>query len=107
MVLRMMNPDITILIGLYVFIFVPFIAFALYMMWDDWRLFDIPFTFSYTSKQFEVATLHYNLILNNMENKQMVERNGVHISKMTGKLEGFQAISTNTITNEYCMKQNI
>ena len=36
----------------------------------------------------------------------MVERNGVHISKMTGKLEGFQAISTNTTTNEYCMKQN-
>jgi hypothetical protein len=32
-----MNTDITILIGLYVFIFVPFIAFALYMMWDDWR----------------------------------------------------------------------
>ena len=30
----------------------------------------------------------------------------VHISKMTGKLEGFQAISTNTITNEYCIKQN-
>ena len=30
----------------------------------------------------------------------MVERNGVHISKMTGKLDGFQAISTNTTTNE-------
>ena len=32
--------------------------------------------------------------------------NQIHISKMTGKLEGFQAISTNTITNEYCIKQN-
>ncbi len=30
----------------------------------------------------------------------------VHISKMTGKLEGFKAISTNTMTNEYCIKQN-
>ena len=30
----------------------------------------------------------------------------IHISKMTGKLEGFRAISTNTITNEYCVKQN-
>ena len=25
---------------------------------------------------------------------------------MTGKLEGFQSISTNTATNEYCQKQN-
>jgi len=30
----------------------------------------------------------------------------IHISKMTGKLDGFQAISTNTMTNEYCIKQN-
>jgi len=30
----------------------------------------------------------------------------VHISKMTGKLDGFKAISTNTVTNEYCIKQN-
>ncbi len=30
----------------------------------------------------------------------------VHISKMTGKLEGFQAISTNTMSNPYCIKQN-
>ena len=30
----------------------------------------------------------------------------IHISKMTGKLEGFQSISTNTTTNEYCIKQN-
>lgn len=29
----------------------------------------------------------------------------IHISKMTGKLEGFQAISTNTVSNEYCNKQ--
>ena len=29
----------------------------------------------------------------------------IHISKMTGKLEGFQAISTNTVSNEYCKKQ--
>ena len=29
----------------------------------------------------------------------------IHISKMTGKLEGFQAISTNTVTNGYCNKQ--
>ena len=29
----------------------------------------------------------------------------IHISKMTGKLEGFQAISTNTTTNDYCIKQ--
>lgn len=28
----------------------------------------------------------------------------IHISKMTGKLEGFQAISTNTVTNAYCNK---
>ena len=32
--------------------------------------------------------------------------NEVHISKMTGKLEGFRAISTNTTTNPYCIKQN-
>ena len=30
----------------------------------------------------------------------------VHISKMTGKLEGFRAISTNTITNKFCIKMN-
>ena len=34
----------------------------------------------------------------------MVERNGVHISKMTGKLDGLRAISTNTATNEYFLK---
>jgi hypothetical protein len=30
----------------------------------------------------------------------------VHISKMTGKLEGFRAISTNTVTNSFCQKMN-
>jgi len=30
----------------------------------------------------------------------------VHISKMTGKLDGFKAISTNTITNPFCIKMN-
>ena len=29
----------------------------------------------------------------------------IHISKMTGKLEGLRAISTNTTTNDYCTKQ--
>lgn len=28
----------------------------------------------------------------------------VHISQMTGKLEGFRAISTNTVTNKFCQK---
>lgn len=30
----------------------------------------------------------------------------IHISTMTGKLEDFHAISTNTRTNPYCIKQN-
>jgi len=30
----------------------------------------------------------------------------IHISKMTGKLDGFKAISSNTVTNPYCIKQN-
>lgn len=30
----------------------------------------------------------------------------IHISKMTGKLEGLKAISSNTITNPYCQQQN-
>lgn len=30
----------------------------------------------------------------------------VHISVMTGKLDGLRAISTNTRTNDYCVKQN-
>lgn len=30
----------------------------------------------------------------------------VHISVMTGKLEGLRATSTNTATNSYCIKQN-
>jgi hypothetical protein len=29
----------------------------------------------------------------------------IHISKMTGKLESLKAISTNTTTNEFCIKQ--
>ena len=28
------------------------------------------------------------------------------ISKMTGKLDGFKALNTNTLTNEYCMKMS-
>ena len=32
--------------------------------------------------------------------------NKVHISKMTGKLQGLQAISTNTTTNKLCNKIN-
>ena len=30
----------------------------------------------------------------------------IHISVMTGKLDGLRAISTNTRTNAYCIKQN-
>jgi len=30
----------------------------------------------------------------------------IHVSKMTGKLNGLHAISTNTITNEFCQKMN-
>ena len=30
----------------------------------------------------------------------------VHISTMSGKLEGFKAISTNTLTNNFCVKMN-
>jgi hypothetical protein len=30
----------------------------------------------------------------------------IHISNMTGKLDGFKAISSNTVTNPYCIKQN-
>ena len=36
----------------------------------------------------------------------MNKNNLVHISKMTGKLEGLKAISTNTITNNFCLKMN-
>lgn len=31
---------------------------------------------------------------------------GIHFSKMTGKLDGLRAVSTNTATNEFCIKQN-
>jgi hypothetical protein len=30
----------------------------------------------------------------------------IHISKMTGKLDGLHAISTNTVTNPFCQKMN-
>ena len=30
----------------------------------------------------------------------------VHISTMSGKLEGFRAINTNTLTNKFCIKMN-
>jgi len=30
----------------------------------------------------------------------------IHISKMTGKLDGLRAISTNTVTNPFCIKMN-
>jgi hypothetical protein len=33
-------------------------------------------------------------------------RQGVHISKMTGKLEGLLAINTNTVTNKFCQKMS-
>ena len=36
----------------------------------------------------------------------MVQRNGIHLSKMSGKLEGFLAISSNTTTNPYCITKN-
>lgn len=39
-------------------------------------------------------------------NLAKVKNMNVHISKMTGKLDGFQAISTNTMTNQFCIKQN-
>lgn len=35
-----------------------------------------------------------------------MQQSVIHISKMTGKLDGFKAISSNTITNPYCIKQN-
>jgi hypothetical protein len=34
-----------------------------------------------------------------------VQKDKVHISIMTGKLEGLKAISSNTTTNPYCIKQ--
>ena len=30
----------------------------------------------------------------------------VHVSKMTGKLDGFKAINTNTVTNDFCIKMH-
>ena len=37
---------------------------------------------------------------------KLMQTNSVHISTMTGKLEGFRAISTNTLTNKFCTKMN-
>jgi hypothetical protein len=34
------------------------------------------------------------------------KRKGVHISKMTGKLDGLLAINTNTVTNTFCQKMS-
>jgi hypothetical protein len=36
----------------------------------------------------------------------MVNKDQVHISKLGGKLEDFQAVSTNTVTNSFCIKMN-
>jgi hypothetical protein len=35
-----------------------------------------------------------------------IDNNKIHLSKMTGKLDGLHAISTNTVTNEFCQKMN-
>ena len=35
----------------------------------------------------------------------MTAMNKIHLSKMTGKLEDFVAISTNTVTNDFCKKR--
>ena len=35
-----------------------------------------------------------------------MQDNSVHISTMSGKLEGFRAINTNTLTNKFCIKMN-
>tara|TARA_R100000008_G_scaffold68766_1_gene46033 strand:- start:116 stop:739 length:624 start_codon:yes stop_codon:yes gene_type:complete len=35
-----------------------------------------------------------------------MQANSVHISTMTGKLEDFRAINTNTLTNKFCIKMN-
>jgi hypothetical protein len=34
------------------------------------------------------------------------DKNSIHFSNMTGKLKGLRAISTNTITNPFCIKMN-
>ena len=34
------------------------------------------------------------------------DKNEIHFSNMTGKLKGLRAISTNTITNPFCIKMN-
>ena len=35
-----------------------------------------------------------------------MSKSPVHISTMSGKLEGFKSISTNTVTNDFCIKMN-
>ena len=35
-----------------------------------------------------------------------IDNNKIHLSKMTGKLNGLHAISTNTVTNKFCQKMN-
>lgn len=35
-----------------------------------------------------------------------MSKSPVHISTMSGKLEGFRSISVNTVTNEFCQKMN-
>lgn len=35
----------------------------------------------------------------------MTAMNKIHFSKMTGKLDGLQAVSTNTVTNDFCKKR--
>ena len=37
---------------------------------------------------------------------QLKDLKKVHVSKMTGKLLGLKAISTNTATNTFCITQN-
>jgi hypothetical protein len=36
----------------------------------------------------------------------VMSKSPVHISTMSGKLEGFKSISTNTMTNNFCIKMN-
>ena len=35
-----------------------------------------------------------------------IDNNKIHLSKMTGKLNGLHAISTNTVSNKFCQKMN-
>ena len=40
----------------------------------------------------------------NLEGLSAMNIEQIHVSKMTGKLEGFKAISTNTTSNPFCIK---